>query len=337
MNSTKLTRILSIDGGGIRGILPGQILVSLEKKLQAKTNNPDARLADFFDLMAGTSTGGILCCIYLTPGENDRPRFSAEDAVNLYLENGQTIFKQTFFNMGGLLNKKYPHKPIEQTLENYLGAIRLSDLLKECLITSYDIERGHPLFFKRHRALNNPGYDFLVKDIARATSAAPTYFQPHLATSFEEVKYALIDGGVFVNNPALCAYSEARLLEFDTKTKAPKAANMLLVSIGTGSTRNAYQYRKAQKWGAIRWVKPLLDMMMKGVAQTVDYQLTQIFDAAGVPHQYHRIEPTLVHGSSYMDDCHPENLANLKADGNESALNQEVQIDHIADLLIQHQ
>ena len=226
---------------------------------------------------------------------------------------------------------------MENALSNYLGATRLSDLLKECLITSYDIERGHPLFFKRHRALHNPGYDFLVKDIARSTSAAPTYFQPHVATSLDEVNFALIDGGVFVNNPALCAYSEARILNFGSAQPTENASNMLIVSVGTGSTRNSYQFKKAKKWGAIHWVKPLLDIMMKGVAQTVDYQLRQIFDAAGVPNQYQRIEPQLVHGSSQMDNAQAKNLQNLKADGNESALNQEGQIDYIADLLIKHQ
>jgi patatin-like phospholipase/acyl hydrolase len=66
-NKQKMTRILSIDGGGIRGIIPGQILVILEEKLKAKTGNENARIADYFDLIAGTSTGGILTCAYLTP------------------------------------------------------------------------------------------------------------------------------------------------------------------------------------------------------------------------------------------------------------------------------
>ena len=88
----KKVRILSIDGGGIRGILPGIVLVHLEEKLQEKTGNEDMRLADVFDLMAGTSTGGILTLTYLMPDENNRPKFTAQKAVDLYLEKGGKIF-----------------------------------------------------------------------------------------------------------------------------------------------------------------------------------------------------------------------------------------------------
>src|SRR6187455_2166280 len=102
-----MKRILSIDGGGIRGIVPGQILVNLERKLKEQSGDSNARLADYFDFMAGTSTGGILTCIYLFPNPSDpyRPRFSAEDAVNLYAEEGGGIF----------------HIPFWKTLESFWG------------------------------------------------------------------------------------------------------------------------------------------------------------------------------------------------------------------------
>src|SRR4051794_8458418 len=93
-----MKKILSIDGGGIRGIIPGQVLVALEKKLQEKTGK-ESRLADYFDFFAGTSTGGILTCICLCPSENDptKARFSAQEAVNLYIENGDDIFNVPFW------------------------------------------------------------------------------------------------------------------------------------------------------------------------------------------------------------------------------------------------
>lgn len=334
MANKKLTRVLSIDGGGIRGVLPGQIMVSIEKKLQEKTNNPKTRLADYFDLMAGTSTGGILCAIYLTPDENGRPKYSAEEAVNLYLENGGDIFKKKFFSLGGITDEKYPSAPMEDALKKYLGDVKLSEMLKECLITSYDIERSNPYFFKRYKAMENEGYDFFMRDVARSTSAAPTYFEPNHATSFAGVKYALIDGGVYVNNPTLCAYAATRKLDFGEEKIKPTASEMMLVSIGTGSTKYSYEYEKAKGWGAIGWIKPLIDIMMKGVAQTVDYQLRQIFDAVGKPDQYHRIEPKIIHAESGMDNAKEENLINLKADGTEAALDNEEKIDKVVDMLI---
>ncbi len=335
MANKKLTRILSIDGGGIRGILPGQIMVAIEKKIQEETNNPNARLADYFDLMAGTSTGGILCCIYLTPGEDGRPKFTAEDAVNLYLENGGDIFTKKLFSLG-ITDEKYPSKPMEEALEKYLGDIKLSQMLKECLITSYDIERGTPHFFKSGKAKEIDGYDFFMRDVARSTSAAPTYFEPNLATSMAGVNYALVDGGVYINNPTLSAYAAARQLDFGPDKQHPAAAEMMLVSIGTGSSKDSYPYEKAKGWGAIGWIKPLIDIMMKGVAQTVNYQLHQIFDAVGKPDQYIRIEPQLVHAKSSMDDAKEENLINLKADGTESALNHQADIDKIVKMLIEN-
>jgi len=122
----KITRILSIDGGGIRGIIPGQILVILEEKLKAKTGNPDARIADYFDLIAGTSTGGILTCAYLIPGQDNsgeeiRPKFSATQVVDLYLKRGGDIFSVSMGHKirtaGGLLDEKYPAKQLEKAIE----------------------------------------------------------------------------------------------------------------------------------------------------------------------------------------------------------------------------
>ncbi|HEY0456787.1 MAG TPA: patatin-like phospholipase family protein, partial [Verrucomicrobiae bacterium] len=144
-------RILSIDGGGIRGIIPGQVLVSLEAKLQQLTNDPNKRIADVFDLIAGTSTGGILTCLYLCPDENKRPKFSATDAVNLYLQNGDDIFDVSIFkqitSLGGIADEKYSAVPLERILAKYLAELKLSELLKPCLVTSYDINRRQAKFF----------------------------------------------------------------------------------------------------------------------------------------------------------------------------------------------
>jgi patatin-like phospholipase/acyl hydrolase len=103
-------RILSIDGGGIRGIIPGQVLVSLEQKLQQLSGDPNRRIAEAFDMVAGTSTGGILTCLYLYPDANGKPKFSAADAVDLYLLNGGDIFDVSIFksiaSLGGLTDDK---------------------------------------------------------------------------------------------------------------------------------------------------------------------------------------------------------------------------------------
>src|ERR1700709_1365467 len=133
-----MKKILSIDGGGIRGIIPGQILVALEAKLQEKTGNPDARIAEYFDFFAGTSTGGILTCILLCPSATDpkKARFSAKEAVELYVNNGDKIFDRSVWHkmvsLDGVAEEKFEATGIEKCLHIYFGDLKLNELLKPC-------------------------------------------------------------------------------------------------------------------------------------------------------------------------------------------------------------
>lgn len=337
--TTKLTRILSIDGGGIRGIIPGQILVELEKKLRKLDKKPDARIADYFDIIAGTSTGGILTCLYLCPesSSSKRPKFTAEEAVELYLERGDEIFDislwQKLKSGGGLLDEKYSADELEDALKDYFKDLKLSELLKPCIITSYDIRRRQAHFFTQHDA-DTDGRDYYVRDVARSTSAAPTYFETARVRSMSGVSYPLIDGGVFANNPTLCAYSEARNWTFDKFRKKPTAKDMLILSIGTGKVMKPYYYKDAKDWGAMAWIRPLIDIMMSGVSETVDYHLKSIYEAVGKPDQYVRISPELSNASPEMDNASVENLNALKDAGTYSAELHEKELTRIAKLLI---
>lgn len=310
----KLTRILSIDGGGIRGILPGQVLIRLEEKLQERTGNNEARIADFFDLIAGTSTGGILTCLYLAP-ENGKPKFSAPEAVDLYLKRGGDIFDislwQKIRSVKGLIDERYNAKPLETALADYFSDLKLSDLLKPCLITAYNIEKRKTEFMTQHDAKEKPEKDYYIRDVARATSAAPTYFETARIESMGKEGFPLVDGGIFANNPTLCAYAEAR-----TKMEGhPTAKDMAILSLGTGYLKKQYPYENARNWGALEWIRPLIDIMMTGVAETVDYQLRQIYDAVGCPDQYLRINGELKKSNHEFDDASPENLRALSEEG----------------------
>jgi patatin-like phospholipase/acyl hydrolase len=316
--------------------MPGQILVNLEKKLREKSGNPEASIADYFDLVAGTSTGGILTCLYLCPmkPKSKKARFSASEAVDLYLERGDEIFdislSQRILSGGGVLDEKYSADELEESLEDYFGDLKLSQLLKPCLIPSYDIRRRRAHFFRQHRARNRKSADYLVKDVARATSAAPTYFEAARVKSASSIPYPLIDGGVFANNPALCAYAEARNLP-----GKPRAADMFMLCLGTGKIEKAYYYKQAKDWGLVQWVKPVLDIIMTGVAETVDFQLKQIFEAVGKPKNYVRIEPVLGDASPEMDNVTAENLNALKASGQECAEENDRELERIAGTLIE--
>lgn len=338
----KKVRILSIDGGGIRGILPGVILNEIERKLKKDSGNEEARLSDYFDFFAGTSTGGILSLAYIIPGDNNKARYSAKDAVNLYLERGDEIFDISFWqkltSAGGIIDEKYQADNLEEALQDNFGEIYLSDLIKPCIITSYDLRNGKPHFFKQHKSSNDI-FNFKVKDVARATSAAPTYFETARVKNISGSPFPLIDGGVFVNNPAMVAYSEARTMDFGEIEK-PAAKDMMIVSIGTGSRSKQYAYKSAKDWGLAEWVKPLIEIMMSASSQTVHYHLTQIFDTLSeeLKSNYYRIEPKVVQADAEMDNASVENMQKLEEDALSfiSNENNDRQIDEIVKKLIKY-
>lgn len=326
----KQLKILSIDGGGIRGILPGMLLASLERTLQEMTGDPRTRLADHFDLLAGTSTGGILTCLYLCPDKSTgRPRFTGTEAVDLYLNQGKEIFKSpaTPRQVSRSLQYecKYVVKGMSQLLHNYFSDLKLSELIRPCLITSYDMEHRRSFFFTQHDAARNLDYDFYVKDIARATSAAPGYFEPAQVRSMAGTRYTLLDGGVFANNPALCAYAEAMQLFGQGEAQMITPADIIMISIGSGIFSSAVPDREA--------MQPM-DHVMAGVTETVDFQMKQLFQSAGCPDNYFRFEPDLGNASDNLDDCSADNLQALYHAGRAASERYSGMISRIAGKLL---
>lgn len=300
---SKVIKILSIDGGGIRGIIPAMVLMEIE----ARTGKP---ICDMFDMVAGTSTGGILALGLCKPDKYGKPQYSAKDLALLYETEGEKIFSRSIWHrvraVGNVFEEKYPSEGIEGVLEKYFGQVRLKEALTEVLITSYEIERRIPFFFKRYNAKTKPGYDFYMKKVARATSAAPTYFEPlRLPTEEGFDYYALIDGGVFANNPALCAYAEAVRI-------FPEAKDFLVVSLGTGELTRRLPYDEAKGWGLLQWARPLLHVVFDGVSDTIDYQLKQLLPAQKGENRYYRFQTILREGNDDMDDAGPTNIHVLK-------------------------
>jgi patatin-like phospholipase/acyl hydrolase len=334
MANPKFFRILSIDGGGIRGLIPAQVLTVLETKLQKASKNPEARIADYFDLVAGTSTGGILTCIYLCPDEaTGRPRFTATDAVSLYSENAAEIFATSFLqrarSANGILDELYPATGLENLLKDRLQEIKLSDLVKPCLIPTYDIEKRSAYFFTQLDAKQYQYCDFLLRDVARATSAAPTYFECAQVDSLSGVTYSFVDGGVFANNPTLCAYAEAR--KIGTK---PTAKQMVILSLGTGEVKTPYTHAQVQNWGGLQWVQPIIDILMSGTVEVADYQLMQMFNAVKAPKQYLRIQPPIPVANSALGNSDPGNLHALIQIGEKAAEHNDQALDEFVKLLL---
>lgn len=318
----KKISILSLDGGGIRGIISCIILRFIEEQLK-RLHHPQAKIGDYFDMVAGSSTGGLITAILLYPDENRNSKYSIQKGLQLYSEKGNDIFQVSFWekliNPFGLFNEKISVEALEKNLEEFFGNLELKELTKPCIITAYDIENRKAKLFNTVKARKDEIDNFYVKDICRATSAAPTFFQPAKIKSMYGQTFGLIDGGMFANNPALSAYAEARKLAFaeifknHQKPNYPTANDMIILSIGTGVESKPYSYRKLASAGKMSWVSPIIDILLSANAETVDVQLEQIFQTLGQRNQknYHRINPSLKDASPEMDNVKKINIEAL--------------------------
>ena len=288
-----MKRILSIDGGGIRGIIPGMVIAALEDKLKTLTNNPQAHISDYFDFFSGTSTGGILTSILLFPSEEQptRPKYSAREALDIYLEHGSNIFSTSntrrFLSKFGLLSEIYNEAILEDILLKYFGDTKLSQLIKPCIMTAYNIELRKNHLFRQQKALSHgDSRDFYLRDVCRATSAAPRVFSVAEIFSLANTRYVLIDGGLFAHNPSIVALLEV-LKTFNTFD----ISDVHILSLGTGITKNAYNYEDFKKKKAISIGPALVDIMTASSSESNDYFLRQLFRSVKRLGNYIRIEP----------------------------------------------
>ncbi|WP_264730432.1 MULTISPECIES: patatin-like phospholipase family protein [unclassified Wolbachia] len=277
--------ILSVDGGGIRGIIPAIVLAEIEYR----TKKP---ISQMFDLMVGTSTGGIIVAGLCNK------QYSALDLVDLYQKDGSHIFKSSFFRRSifSWLNcAQYSCKNIECVLNRYFGDSTLADATNNLMLTSYDIKNNYPFFFKSWREDRN----FIkLKDALRSTTAAPTYFAPKYL-KINQKEMVLVDGGVFANNPAACAYASGkRLFPND---------DIIILSIGTGRTDRSIEYFNSRRFGKIGWIKPLLHVMFASSLDAVNYQLDQV-----IADKYIRIQSQLKIASPDMDNITSKNIKSLQ-------------------------
>lgn len=261
---SKKIRILSIDGGGIRGVIPARILQAIEEE----TGKP---IFELFDLVIGNSTGGLVALALLTPDEQGKAKYKAHDLVTFYQQQTPIIFyaswKQKIKSGWGLWGPKYDRIRLDQALENIFGSTKLSQTLKPVLAISYSLDRFLPHVWTTHKALSGVHKDYYLKDIAGATSAAPTYFAPKVLQ--DEVGNILheIDGGIWANNPEFTA-----ILSLHSMQQAVRSQDVLLVSMGTGifkPTKNlrTQEVHNLKNAGVIGWLlkaEPNLIEMMLG-------------------------------------------------------------------------
>lgn len=284
-------RILSLDGGGIKGLFSIRALDRIVRRHPA--------LLDHVDLLAGTSTGGIIA-LGLAAGK------SPAEITELYRERGGEIFDDSLWDdlidLGSAVGADYSLTGLRRELKRvFTGDLTLGDLDKRVLITSFDLDcpaaGGRPRMWKPKFFHNFPGDDSdagePVVDVALRTSAAPTYFPSH---------QGYIDGGIVANNPSVAAVAQA----LDARAAGRQLSDLLLLSISTG-TEPKYIRGQRVNWGWGQWARPLVDIMIYGMAGVADFQCRQILGD-----RYFRVDTHFDRGV-YLDDVSPRNLDYLES------------------------
>lgn len=343
-----MLKVLSIDGGGIRGIIPATVLMQLEQL----TGRPTHQL---FDLLVGTSTGGILT-LALTCPQSGGVAKSAAEARSLYLERGGDIFplggvplmgpptgglrqrllgvrrpvapdaapsarlKQflgwenmarigaPFGGQGEQGNARYPAEPLETELQQQLGSARMSSALRPIAVVSCDLDRGAPLIFRGGGLPQGTVGDAEMRHAARATSAGPTFFPALTYRDAQQVMHRCVDGGLIANDPAVLAFAEGQRLG------AADRGGTFLLSLGTGEVQGATSSEAedvVQLAGTAPWWKvagPAMTALGAGPGLLAREILSSLPAV-----EYQRLQPTLAHGAVHaMDNVSAENTQALR-------------------------
>ncbi|XP_031403892.1 patatin-like protein 2 [Punica granatum] len=341
-----LITILSIDGGGIRGLIPGTILAFLESELQ-NLDGESAVIADYFDVIAGTSTGGLIAAMLTSPNGDNRPLFAAKDINQFYLDHSPRIFPQDSHQCVPVANvikavcgPKYNGKYLHMILKEILGSTRLHETLTNIVIPTFDIKRLQPTIFSSYEVKKNPSINAFLSDICISTSAAPSYLPAHYFET-EDLpgkvrEFNMIDGGVAANNPTLVAMGEVtkEIMGGSSDFFAIRPMDyrrFLVISLGTGAPKYQEKYSadEAAKWGVLGWLAggggtPLVDVFMQSSSDMVDFHLSAVFRALHIEENYLRIQDDTLSGEvSSVDVATRKNLDDLVKVG-ESLLQKPV-------------
>jgi len=331
----KVIKILAIDGGGVRGIIPAKILENLESRLKKKKH-----LSECFDVMAGTSTGGLIVLMLNKSNASGYPRYRASFIAQLYKTLGESIFDQSIFHfifsLNGWFDEKYSEENLEKFMQTYLGDTELKDALTNIVIPSYDVNSHQAVFFKKHAAKNDPHKNYYMKDVGRATSAAPTYFTPAIIENVNRTQTrTLVDGGVASNNPTLAAYVHAlELYGHDN--------DFLIVSLGTGSlydetTTDSFDSSQFGKGGKLDWASDIIDVVFNAGSDTIHHQMLHMFiydiNKTKLRRKYNRFNPTIQEYHAEMDNGSAENIAALEDYAVKVIEQYDKQLEELAEIL----
>lgn len=282
--------ILSIDGGGMRGILSGKALAYLEQSLKAKSGNPDARIADYFDVAAGTGVGGIFTAMLFATRDQSRPISKAEDTWRFLVDNGRRFYRNAS-SSGGFLRRLFRsgggstgsatagmERSMKEVFVEKGRSLTLKDTLKPVLVPCYDLSSSAPFLFSRADALETDSFDFELWEVCRATAAEPGTFEAVQMRSVDgQTRCLAVEGGLAMSNPTAAAITHV----LHNKQEFPfvrGVEDLLVLSIGTGQLLEvSYEGEQVRKWKAKEWARPTARIATDASADFVDQAVSMAF------------------------------------------------------------
>lgn len=318
-NNRKTLKVLVIDGGGVAGIVSARVLAEFEQR----SGKPISKL---FDLVVGNSSGGLISLLLNTPNELQQPKYRAVDIVNLYKERSKDIFYSSIFRKiytgFGLWKPKYERYMYDNILEELFGDTRMSQLIIPTGVISYNLNIGLPSIWSRDSARKNVYKDLLVKDIAAATSAAPTYFAPKILVDMNNKIEYHVDGAVYDNNPE----SAAILMAFELDDRLARE-DVILLSLGTIGNHLTGKTTTLSTAGIFGWLITgnLIDVMVNAIGYWETIAIT-------FPNSC-RIQLSLDEGMKGVDNASDDNIESLLKLTDNYIIDNSALIDHILNIL----
>lgn len=269
--------LLSVDGGGIRGIAAAAMLREIDSEFQAN----GLRLIDCVDVFAGTSTGSIIAAGMAASKDRTLPYWEPQAIIDIYRQQGPTIFgRRQSSSLLDLSRQRWDSRGLDQVLGTTFGGRRLRDLPGNLIVPYYNMEapNGKSAVVALGGGLCDPAESrsqHYVRDVVSASSSAPTYFNPHRLNDTT----LGVDGGVFANNPAMTAWVATQKWIQDQERYSQ--ADIYVISIGCGA--RAVQYPRNTTWGPLEWLQfwgqggpPIIDVLMRGQSDLVDAQMAEL-------------------------------------------------------------
>ncbi|KAL7129210.1 hypothetical protein ABFS83_13G049500 [Erythranthe nasuta] len=338
----KLITVLSIDGGGVRGLIPAVILAFLESELQ-KLDGEDARIADYFDIIAGTETGSLTTAMLTAPKRNNRPLFAAKDIKEFYIEHFPYIYskRNNFLTRAArtvkcFFGQKYDGKYLHSLLKEKFGDTKLHETLTDVMIPTFDTVRRKLVLFSNHLQERNddPSLDTSLVDACMGSLATPTYLPPHhfqtKDSKGEPLELNLI-GGLVANDPMSVAMVDVALKDpnqnilLSSMRSEEDCERLVVLSLGTCTPK--YDSKKAKAWDLEKRSR-VLNKVRRYVAKLTDYDWLSYYQdywpEIGLENNYLRIQDDSLSGvTSSLDVATKKNLEDVVKIG-ESLLEKPV-------------